>query len=186
MRHLVAEDLFQLTEDQRPTSYELARDLGIATPPRIKRRGEALDKTWRATSGRSGPVASDAFLAKAVTVLWALCVVHWALISLVGASWLLSAPATFQESGFAVNASSLAARGFLGVGVFLVGAVGLSVFAFAEDQPKLISVGRFGFYIPARWPKSRPYSRHMRVVAATLLGILTVLAFAATTQAVLL
>jgi len=57
-----------------------------------------------------------------------------------------------------------------------VGAVGLSILAFAEDQPRLISFGGVGFRIPARRNQSRPYSHHIRTVAGLLTGILVVFA----------
>ena len=54
LRHLAAEDVFQLPEDRRPTSYDLARNLRMATPPRLKRRGGTLTRAWQRTSGGPG------------------------------------------------------------------------------------------------------------------------------------
>ena len=148
LRHLAAEDVFQLPEDRRPTSYDLARALAN------DHAAENQTSRWNAYES----VAKDGgwprvrwgewVLAKVVIVLWALCLAHWGLISFRGAAWLLSSPATPRRSGIVATALSLAARGFLGLGVFLVGAVGLSILAFAEDQPRLISFGGVGFRIP--------------------------------------
>ena len=108
------------------------------------------------------------------------------MISFYGSAWLLSTPTAEQESGLAATALSLAARGFLGLGVFLVGAVGLSILAFAEDQPRLISFGGVGFRIPARRNQSQPYSQHLRRVAGLLAGILAVLALLVMVQVLVL
>jgi hypothetical protein len=187
LRHLVAKDVFQLPENQRPTGYDLARMLRMTTPPRIKGRGRALRRTLKRTAGNPAvSISSGGILPKVVVILWALCLVHWGLVSFWGAAWLLSSPATQEDGGIVASGLSLAARGFVGLGMFLVGAVGLSILAFAEDQPRLISFGGFGFRIPARWNQSQPYSQHVRIIAGALAGILAVLALLVMVQAVFL
>lgn len=186
VRHLASEEAFQLPEDRRPSSYDIARALRMTTPPRVKgRRATGRRISNRTFVGPAGSVSSGGMLPKAVVVLWALCLVHWGLVSFWGAGWLLSSSATPEDSGIVTSGLSLAARVFLGIGGFLVGAIGLSMLAFAEDQPRLISFGRFGFRIPARWNRSKAYSQHRRAVACVLLGILALLAFVVLLQAVL-
>ena len=96
LRHLAAGGVFQLQVDRRPTSYDLARTLRMATPPRLKRRGGTLTRAWHRTADGRGTAGSSGFLATTVIILWVLCLVHWALISFHGAAWLLSSPAAAQ------------------------------------------------------------------------------------------
>ncbi len=187
LRHLVSKEVFQLTEDRRPSSYDLARSLRMTTPPRVKGRDATPRKFPAGSSFRNTiGLSANGLLPKVVIILWALCLVHWGLVSFWGAGWLLSSSSAPANAGVMAFVLSWAARAFLGLGVFVGGAIGLSFLAFAQDQPRLINFSGFWFRIPPRWNLSKPYSQHMRTVAGALVGILAMLAFVALAQAVLL
>jgi len=174
--HLFRPDLFRLSENRRPRSHDLARALRIPIPPRIKSRPTGHGRVgWETSIHRSSLLSRDGLLAKVVFALWALCVVHWGLMSFRAAGWLASPS---SEAGFGAYLLALGARVFVGLGVSALGILGLSLWAFAEDRPQQIQFRGWWLRIPARWNKTKPYSDHQRAVAKQLLGILAALASA--------
>lgn len=186
LRHLTGQDIFELPEDRRPSSYDLARSLRMTTPPRIKGRHAVPRMTPSGSPLRNAVrISTGGLVPKAVVILWALCLVHWGLVSYRGAG-MLSSPPSPTDAGMMASLWPWIARAFVGLGVFGVGATGLSYLAFATDQPRLINLSGFWFQLPARWNRSKPYPQHQRVVAGVLLGILATLVFVALALAVLL
>lgn len=177
VQHLALEDVFQRPEERRPTSQDLARALNITTPPRVKVRKPRRRAIWSAGLGRRLlPSSWTTSLRTVVLVLWMVCVIHWGLISFWGAAWLWGLATTGESNGLATWLLSRAAQGLLGVGVFIAGTFGLSVWALAEDRPRLVNFLGLWFRIPPRRNLIRPYGEHLAFVAGQLGAILATLA----------
>jgi hypothetical protein len=80
LSHLLDDKLFELAHDQRPSSVELCRALGITTPPRVRARRSYPSKTTFAPTYVSVH-AYERIARFSVRFLVAACVLQWALLS---------------------------------------------------------------------------------------------------------
>lgn len=135
--YLCSPDLFELPEDERPSTAELADDFGINVPPPIRRRG-------RSTVSTAGIPAREpslnSLLQAAVLFLWFLCAAHWAIVSYNMSGWFISA-----ESGLVPAALRLVVAASLLMG----GIYALSCLAFAAQQPQIVEIAGLRLEIPA-------------------------------------
>lgn len=173
--HLWHADVFTRPEEQRPASDELARAIGLSTPPKIK-HPRPLPRFFgrRSATGSQLVGRLEGGVRDVIAALWFLCVVHLALVAFLLSGWLFpERPA--QTIEFVRSGLRMGARLLVTASAFLGGAGLLSIFAFAECEPRLVDLMGIRLNIPARRDSSRGSLAHLGIVAVTLLGVLVVL-----------
>lgn len=153
---------FQRGARQRTSSYELARSVGVPTPPRIKHPVMTLE--W----GRVSQIhISDlrALLDRAIVGLWASSVG----LSLV-TSWRIGSALTGPPAAGGILAWG--AHILLSVGTTGIAAIGLAQLAFARPEAQLIYLGRIALRLPARAETNRPEQQTQLRTAGHLLAVL--------------
>lgn len=171
-------DILTMPEGQRPSSYEIAKELSIPLPPRTRIRGRNVTTfaavPRRRTQRSFWPL--DRVLKGSTVVLWLMCVAHCAIISWTVSSRLLPLDRGGAELPLGSWLLGRVAQGFAGLVPFAIGLWGLSILTFAEDRPRLVNVLGLWFRIPTRHDLTRPYRSHLRVVIGRLAAILAAMA----------
>ena len=141
LSHLVSDDLFLRPEDRRPSSCELARAWGIATPPRVKRRNAVPISVSPPTGVRAYPMLGSlrSCLQNTVFILWLVCMVQWGLVCALAPRLLLGvAPLRGRCSSWTLVGLCTSSAG--GVGSVPRWRNTAVVLAFARSQPQLINL----------------------------------------------
>jgi hypothetical protein len=169
-------NLFEQSEELRPTSRDLAKSIGVATPPRLKRRTASVRinsaHSERAIGGRL--IDAGVWLRRCIVVLWLLCMVHVGLVGFWITGRLLPDPVT-SLGDVRMLWTRFGARLFLTAGASAAALAILSTFAFAERQPRMINFVGVWFRLPARLNPQRGELVHLGIVAGILLSTLSVL-----------
>jgi len=178
--HLRSADIFDLPEDARPTSRDLAQKVGIRTPPRVRKprikrarpvRSSTLGQNYRNWFGNW-----EAMLGSVNSALWLLCIVHVALIGF----WLSGRLfATDVERDRVQVGMQLGFRLLVGAAASLTAIGALSPFVFAQRQARLLNIGPFQLRLPPRRNLARSEMSHLTFVSASLLTLLAALVFTA-------
>jgi hypothetical protein len=176
LSHLKSSELFEQSEELRPTSRDPAKSIGVATPPRIKRRTASVRinsaHSERAIGGRL--IDAGVWLRRCIVVLWLLCVVHVGLVGFWLTGWLLPEPATSLVD-VRMFWTRFGARLFLTAGVSAAAVTILSTVAFAGRQPRMINILGVWFRLPARINTQRGELAHLGIVVSILLSVLGLL-----------
>lgn len=171
--HLQDEGVFRITEEKRPDTKDLSRALGISTPPRVK-RPSVRPMHGRTEGGEVRQLLSvvENWLRRGIAALWFLCLVHVLVISFGLTGWFVG------DGPVDTNISAwlrLGTRLLLTAGAFFAALVPLSMFAFMERKERLIGVLGVWIQLPPRQNVDRPTLVHLAIVAAQLVGILSLL-----------
>ncbi len=170
--HLQQENIFEIAEEKRPETGDLARLAGVSTPPRVKHR-RPVDHRQDGDRVLEWLGGGETWLRRVTIFLWFLCLVHVAVLGFGLTGWLIGdgagAGAGSREAWLRFGARSL-----LTAGITLGSLVPLSILTFAERQERLISVLGVWLKMPAK-NVNRPEFVHLAIVVGELAVILALL-----------